>query len=1299
MASDTPEPVASGLSHQKTLAPVEITEDTSSSSTGLPEGMLFDIVLECSPSDGSHRALEALEIVVLGVPDLGEGEAPTLKRSSPTVWKYSGVIELYSDMDNITVIVRSENAGDFGYLDLSNEETAKYLGRNIRADLEEGAYKYVIETDMDDISLCLKFEAAASVNHEHPDLTLPVEGRLGSMPSRADEQIEHLDDALSASEYHKNSQECSRRFDRTADVADISKAIEYQQIAVLLTPEDHPNMRVHVANLGGLFRARFVRAGNLSDITDAIKCQQKALGLAPLGHADRPAYLNELGISFVLRFDQASAIDDISSGIEHISNAVLLTPKGHPDLPSRIDGLGTSFSSRFRQKGDFVDISAAIKNHSKAVQLTLDGDTAMPFYLNNLGSSYLCRFQRTQDLLDISNAVKYAKQAVLLTHEENPRLVMYLDTLGTSLSDLFGETGIYEDILDAIKYLERVIKITPEGHADMPSYKSKLGDAFLHRFGHTADLVDLNNTIECHQRAVFLTPEGHTHKHLYLAKLGSAFLKRSQRSGSATDISNGIECLRTAISLIPSGHPTKPHYLTNLGCAFSDRFEKTKDLADISRAIKYKQEAVRITPDNQGGKSLGLSLLGNSLLRRFVQTRDSDDLFQAMKCQEKAVFLNPKESVYLSRLGSSFYCRFEHFADVDDITQAIEYHRKSVSFILDDHPMIHEYLINLGHTLFRRFEHTRNHDDCLSAIHNFRLAATQISGSPAKRLLAAKRWAHSSMEAKRLSMDILDQDEALRAYSVAIELLGVVAGINETIQTRHTNLVDISALTVEAVALALVLGHNNTALEWLEQGRCLVWNQLNQLRSPVDILRTHNATLANRFLALSKELESSGSRSESTAFSSVTALSHQMEIEAQVRKHVELAQEWTRLLDRIRTIPTFHNFLRPPDANSILSQLPQDGPVIFINVLHVRCDAMILLHGADEALHVPLDNFSYQKAVRLCTKLRNHLEFHGLRVRDERGIQRRPRNSAEMKPLRQILRELWIGVVRPILDAMGYSTPQKVRNHIRWCATGPLAFLPLHAAGIYGEESKTQSTCLSDFAVSSYTPTVSILLDKLKKSTTSIDPQEAKILLISQPNTPGLSPIPATTTETQAVFDIMQQNHIQANLLEGSEATKARVSEKIGSYNCVHLACHASQDPIQPLQSGFSLHDGKFELLEIIRQQLPVAELAFLSACQTSVGDEKLSEEAVHLAAGMLAAGYQGVVATMWSIRDATAPEIAKDFYNYLLMNGHGNGTSKLNARDAAYALDYAVQRIRETLKGDDEAALLTWVPYIHFGL
>jgi CHAT domain-containing protein len=79
------------------------------------------------------------------------------------------------------------------------------------------------------------------------------------------------------------------------------------------------------------------------------------------------------------------------------------------------------------------------------------------------------------------------------------------------------------------------------------------------------------------------------------------------------------------------------------------------------------------------------------------------------------------------------------------------------------------------------------------------------------------------------------------------------------------------------------------------------------------------------------------------------------------------------------------------------------------------------------------------------------------------------------------------------------------------------------------------------------------------------------------------------------------------------------------THSFVHFACHVSQNAIEPLKSGFELYNGRLELSAIIQKQLVGAELTFLSACQTSTGDETLFEEAVHLAAGMLAAGYRGV--------------------------------------------------------------------------
>jgi len=147
-------------------------------------------------------------------------------------------------------------------------------------------------------------------------------------------------------------------------------------------------------------------------------------------------------------------------------------------------------------------------------------------------------------------------------------------------------------------------------------------------------------------------------------------------------------------------------------------------------------------------------------------------------------------------------------------------------------------------------------------------------------------------------------------------------------------------------------------------------------------------------------------------------------------------------------------------------------------------------------------------------------------------------------------------------------------------------------------------------------------------------------------------------------------------LLDNHAATVESVLQSMELYPSIHLACHASQNLEKPLSSGIHLHNGVLELSAITKKNLPNANFAFLSACQTSTGDENLPEEAVHLAAGMLAAGYQSVVAMMWSIFDVHAPCVAESFYESLLGDGQDEGRQRLDGISMARALHYATQQL-----------------------
>jgi CHAT domain-containing protein len=111
-----------------------------------------------------------------------------------------------------------------------------------------------------------------------------------------------------------------------------------------------------------------------------------------------------------------------------------------------------------------------------------------------------------------------------------------------------------------------------------------------------------------------------------------------------------------------------------------------------------------------------------------------------------------------------------------------------------------------------------------------------------------------------------------------------------------------------------------------------------------------------------------------------------------------------------------------------------------------------------------------------------------------------------------------------------------------------------------------------------------------------------------------------------------------------------------------------------------------------MKKDLKHAELAFLSACQTATGDDKIPDEAVHLAAGILFAGYRTVIGTLWSIKDSHAPLVADEFYSHIV----DPTTGTLNTQNAAYALHRAVGRLREEVGVKD---FETWVPFIHLGV
>jgi CHAT domain-containing protein len=248
-----------------------------------------------------------------------------------------------------------------------------------------------------------------------------------------------------------------------------------------------------------------------------------------------------------------------------------------------------------------------------------------------------------------------------------------------------------------------------------------------------------------------------------------------------------------------------------------------------------------------------------------------------------------------------------------------------------------------------------------------------------------------------------------------------------------------------------------------------------------------------------------------------------------------------------------------------------------------------------------------------------------------------------------------------------------------------MSFLPLHAAGKYSSQS-SHAASKAQLVISSYIPSLSVLLPR-KRVINHSSKAVPKVLAVSQPSTPGHSSLPGTHQEIRRVRNLIND----ITWLDDHQATVPVVLNAMAQHNIVHFACHGIQDSSNPLNSGFILHDGRLTLQTLMAAAVPAGELAVLSACQTAAGDRALTQEAMHLAAGMLSVGYRNVIGTMWSIDDRDAPIIAAKLYSELLKPRNSNTEWR---DDVAEALHLAVQQLKAEV---GEEAFIRWVPFIHF--
>ncbi|KAJ7160671.1 tetratricopeptide repeat-containing protein [Mycena crocata] len=1118
-----------------------------------------------------------------------------------------------------------------------------------------------------------------------------LELRPGSDPDHAD-SVSNLATAI------------SMRLDRLGAAEDSDKIIHLQREALALRPPGHPDRVVSLNNLAIAIRRRFEQQGEAEDLDKIVQLHREALALQPAPSPERATCLSNLAAAIHTRFEHRGGSEDIDEAVSLHREALTLRPAPHPDRAISLGNLATIIGTRFQQRGSTNDIDEAIQLHREALTLRLAPHPHRASSLHNLAIAINRRLRRGLETVeDIDEIIKLHLEAVALCPPQHPERDTYLSNLASTIQTRFGQRGVAEDIDEAIHIQREALALRPESHPNRAKSLSSLGTAMSARFEQRGAAEDIDAAIHFHREALALRPEPHPERAGSLNSVGSALSMRFEQRGAAEDIDEAIHLHREALALLPELHPDRASSLNSLGGAIHARFADRGAADDIDEAIRVHREALARCPPAHPSRRSFLSNLATDFYTRFEHGGPASDIDEAVLHHREALALcalaDPDRASYVSNLASAISKRFEKLRAVEDIKEAIPLQREALSLRPEPLPDRISSLRNLGLVLL-----SQPHPNVDEAMLTFEEGSIYVSGSPLTRFHMAQLWARTASENHHGS--------ALRAYQRAIELLPQLAAVSLDLKSRQKMLVSRSDnLGSDAAACAIGLGKHELALELLEAGRSVLWSQSLHLRTSLDDLEISRPKLATKLAELSLELERKSFRDTSRDFK-IDNQQKAISLEEEGLKCRELNSEWIRTLEEVRLITGFEDFLRPKSM-SRLRLAAARGPVVVLNAGDESCHALIV-HLSREVECIPLPELRSRQFVKilaemvqaitssssmfnaLLEKLANRtIEADSVDRLFGRIVYRQHQSPDEC--FRTVLKILWSGIIIPVIQESSLKY-QKSDNRPRlwWCPTGPFAFLPIHAAGLYDSASPICS--VADYVVSSYTPTLTALLfpnhprfgpNRLPKTTA-----------VAQPTTPMFASLPGTILELRRIEEKVPKKWV--TILE-SPTSVDTVLQHLHSSSIIHFACHGVQDTDQPLRSALLVGGHQLTVSQIMERSGgshngPTPRdmgLAFLSACQTAAGDQNLPDESLHLAATLLFAGYRSVVATMWTMTDSDGPKITEEFYGHLFRNADPKSEPPVfpDLNDSAEALHLAVGKLI------GKVPLLQWIPFVHYGV
>lgn len=941
-------------------------------------------------------------------------------------------------------------------------------------------------------------------------------------------------------------------------------------------------------------------------------------------------------------------------------------PVDHPDHAAALTNLAWARLQGYIRK-DLRGIYIATSLLRDALALRPRGHPDRPVSLYYLIEALIWSYSYHATTVDIFKSAQLCYELLPLCSEDTYFRNMVIGKNGADYV-IRACNNLPIDESDEGIYLRRlVLELCPLGNQHKPSALDKFAKTVKARFQQCSSLDDLDRNIQLGREVVSMCPEEYSNRVTYLINLAVSLYHRFDHRGNFHDLDEVISLYEEALPLRPVGHEYHDASLDGLGRALLARFNECSDIDDINRATGLFRKALASCPSGRPNRDTRLNNLAAALITRHDKLHASDDLDEAIDLCRKSFLLlkqdeHPERHKNLFNLSMALCSRFAQTRKNEDVEEAIGLCQHSLVALPPLHPDRYFSYKWLKEAYLSRYRILPNAADVSLAVGNFRLASTHPTQGFPERIKEAVQWARQS--------EVYEHESALEAYQICLDLFDNYVTRSSLISRRHAATVFDGAQSLPINAASCAIRRNNLqrGVELEEQGRDQRWSLASRLKTPLDNLKSISIPLADKLSELSKRLSdaenSTGNADRAVADRAVMA-------------YRRLMAQWEAVVTEIRNLQGFSRFLLPPLYED-LQVAACRGPVIILIASEYSCNA-IIVSASGQPRHVPFPSLALTDLEMLQKHFANV-------IRDMARMDTKESRTA----LITLLRTIWDEVMLPIVDVLQHELKLPSRSRIWLCPTAAFTSIPLHAAHPFrmNADRSGREPCLEDLYVCSYTPTLSALIRARQTMTTRITPS---FVAIGQ-DRPGVGQgtvLAAIDSELELVHSFVPPS-VKFTRLSGDEATQAGALEALRCNTWVHLACHGKQDRENPSNSRFAMRNKPLTLLDITENDAPQAEFAFLSACHTTLGDENIPDEVIHLAAGLQFSRFKSVVGTLWEVDDAVARHVVEAFYKNMFKD---LDEGVMDCTKAAWVLNKATYAVKKKVPLEQR------IGFIHIGL